>query len=258
MVQRRDLLRTGLTVCGCAVCGGFGIGASGRYARADGPTAIRGSGYELWFIGAQRETIMNGKLASALDLKTLADRPHLYGVGPIEQLRGEVTIIDSRPALARVTPDGTVSVAENFDAGMPFFVWAEVAGWIERPIPAEIRSYQDLERFVPQAAEGAGLDADKPLPFLVTGREDLIEFHILNRVGDAPHNMETHKKIQIKFELEQAEATIVGFHSTRHRGIFTPGDSNIHIHFQTPDNRQSGHIQGIEIGSGATLRLPAG
>jgi acetolactate decarboxylase len=247
-----------LTARGCAACGALGIGASGRDARADGPTAIGGSGYELWFIGAQRETIMNGKLAAALDLRTLANRPHLYGVGPIEQLRGEVTIIGSRPALARVAPDGTVSVAESFDAGMPFFVWAEVAGWIERPIPAEIRSYQDLERFVPKAAEAAGLDAEKPLPFLVTGREDLIEFHILNRIGDAPHNMETHKKIQTKFELEQAEATIVGFHSTRHRGIFTPGDSNIHIHFQTPDNRQSGHIQGLEIGSGATLGLPAG
>jgi hypothetical protein len=27
---------------------------------------------------------------------------------------------------------------------------------------------------------------EKPLPFLATGREDLIEFHILNRLGDLP------------------------------------------------------------------------
>jgi hypothetical protein len=51
------------------------------------PTAICGSGYELWFIGAQRETIMNGKLAAALDLKTLAHRSHLYGLGPIRRAR---------------------------------------------------------------------------------------------------------------------------------------------------------------------------
>jgi len=257
MVSRRDVLRTSLTVCGCAACGALGVGASGRDARADGATAIAGMGYELWFIGAQRETIMNGKLAAALDLKTLADSPHLYGVGPIEQLRGEVTIVDSRPALARVMPDGTVNVTRSFDAGVPFFVWAEVPRWIETPMPAEIQSFADLERFVPKAATAAGLDADKPLPFLLGGREALIEFHILNRVGDAPHNMEMHKKIQIKFELAKAEATIVGFHSTRHRGVFTPGDSNIHIHFQTPDNSQSGHIQRLEIGAGANLRMPA-
>jgi acetolactate decarboxylase len=233
------------------------MGMSGGSVRADSRTAIAGTGYGLWFIGAQRETIMNGELAAALDLKTLADLPHLYGLGPIEQLRGEVTIVDSRPALARVAPDRTVNVTQNFDAGVPFFVWAEVPRWLETPIPAEVRSFEDLERFVPQAAEAAGLDSEKPLPFLVGGREDLIEFHILDRIGDAPHNMEQHKKIQVKFELEKVEATIVGFHSTKHRGVFTPGDSNIHIHFQTPDNRQSGHIQKLAIGDGATLSLPA-
>jgi acetolactate decarboxylase len=198
---------------------------------------------------------MNGKLAAALDLKTLAGRPHLYGLGPIEELRGEVTIADTRPALARVASDGTVNVTRSFNAGVPFFVWAEVPHWVEMPIPAEVRSFEDLERFVPRAAEALGLDT-KPLPFLVNGREDLIEFHILNRIGDPPLNMEEHKKIQIKFELAQVEATIVGFHSTRHRGIFTPGDSNIHIHFQTPYNGSSGHIQKLEIGRAATLRLP--
>jgi acetolactate decarboxylase len=197
---------------------------------------IRGGGYELWFIGAQRETIMNGKLAAALDLRTLADRPHLYGLGPLEQLRGEATIADSRPALARVGPDGMVKVTQSFNAGVPFFVWAEVPRWIEIPFPTEIGSFEDLERFVPRAAAAAGLDAEKPLPFLVSGGRDLIEFHILNRIGDATHNMEMREKIKVKFELSEAEATIVGFHSTRHRGVFTPGDSNIHIHFQTPDN----------------------
>jgi acetolactate decarboxylase len=200
---------------------------------------------------------MKGKLAAVLDLKTLAGRPHLYGLGPIEQLRGEVTIADSRPALARVAPDGTVNVTHSFDAGVPFFVWAEVPRWIKVPIPAEVRSFEDLERFVPRAAAATGLDAEKPLPFLVGGHEDLIEFHILNRIGDPPHNMDERKKIQIIFELARVGATIVGFHSTRHRRVFTPGDSNIHIHFQTPDNSNSGHIQKLEVGDGATLCLPA-
>ena len=89
------------------------------------------------------------------------------------------------------------------------------------------------------------------------GRERLIEFHVLNRIGDAPHDMEMHKKVQVVFELEDAEMTIVGFHSTKHRGIFTPGDSNIHIHFQTLDNSKSGHMQKLQLGEGAILSLPA-
>jgi alpha-acetolactate decarboxylase len=257
MISRRQILRASLTVCGCAMCNERGISTFADSARADSPTAIKGTGYDLWFIGGQRETIMNGKLAATLDLRTLASRQHLYGIGPIEQLRGEVTIADSRPALARIASDGTVKVTQNFETGVPFFVWAEVPLWHQFPIPAAIRSFEDLESFVPKAAAATGLDADKPLPFLVRGRERLIEFHILNRIGDRPHNMEMHKKVQVTFELEKAETTIVGFHSTKHRGIFTPGDSNIHIHFQTPDNTNSGHIQKLELGDGAILSLPA-
>ena len=186
-------------------------------------------------------------------MRTIASRPHIYGNGPIEQLRGAVTVVDSRRALARVASDDTVKVSQSFETGVPFFVWAEVARWQQIPIPADVRSFEDLGRFVPKAAAAAGLDAEKPLPFLVGGRADRIEFHIVNRIGDGPHNMEMHKKIQVAFELEKAEATIVGFHSNKHRGIFTLGDSNIHIHFQTADNTESGHIQKFECGSGMSV-----
>jgi hypothetical protein len=135
MVERRDILKTSLTLCGCAASG-----ALGAEARADGPTTVSGTGYQLWFIGAQRETIMNGKLAAALDLNTLANRTHIYGLGPLEQLRGEVTIADGRPALARVAPDGTVSVTRSFAVGAPFFVWAEASSSSTSRSPTSCRA----------------------------------------------------------------------------------------------------------------------
>ena len=95
--------------------------------------------------------------------------------------RGEVTIADSRPALARVASDGTVKVTQSFETGVPFFVWVEVPLWQQVPIPPDVRSFEELESFVPKAAAAAGLDADKPLPFVVDGRERLIDFHIAGR-----------------------------------------------------------------------------
>lgn len=254
MVTRRSILKVGL--CSCAACGAAFDGLA-KAVRADAPMRVQERGYDLRFLGAQRETIMHGKLAAALDLRTLAKTPHLYGIGPIEQLRGEVTIADSRPALARVGPDGAVRVVESFETGVPFFVWAEVPAWQTVPIPAEVRSFADLQAFVPRAAASAGLNPHKPLPFLIRGRQDHIEFHVLNRIGDAAHSMEMHKKIQIVFELAQAETIIVGFHSPDHRGVFTPMDSTIHIHFQTADNSKSGHIQKLELGKDLSLSLPS-
>jgi acetolactate decarboxylase len=255
MLSRRSLLKAALGPCLCQVCGASGIVA--RAAFADAPTRVHGPGYEMQFIGAQRETVANGKLAGILDLRTLADIPHLYGIGPIEQLRGEVTIIDSRPSLAYVEPDRSIRVRQTYEASVPFFVWASVPGWRKVTIPAEVQSFDQLEKFVPIAAYAAGLDPQKPFPFRLGGTQNLIEFHILNRTGTEPHNPERHRQIQVTYELLDAEARIVGFHSTLHRGIISPVASAIHMHFQSPDNRTSGHVQKLELGGNAVLEYPA-
>src|SRR2546430_2366049 len=169
MLSRRSVLKAGLGPCSCWVCGSPAIVNTSLAAQADQPIHIQGSGYDLRFVGDQRETIMNGKLAAALDLRTLERTPHLYGIGPIEQLRGEVTIAASRPSLARVRPDGSIGVTESFEAGAPFLVWAQVPVWRALPIPPEVRSFADLEAFVPRSAASVGLDPHKPLPFLIRG-----------------------------------------------------------------------------------------
>jgi acetolactate decarboxylase len=256
MLSRRRVIKATLGACNCIACWLAQFASSDSSAQGDQPTHFHGSGYDLRFIGAQQDTIMNGRLAAAIDLRGLAMTRHLYAIGPIEQLRGEVTIIDSRPALARVGTDGALQVIQTFEAGAPFLVWAEVPAWQTLPVPTEVRSFSDLAAFVPHSAAKLGFDPQQPIPFLVQGREDLIEFHILNRKGDEPHSPQKHKSIQVAFELMRADSTIVGFYSVSHRGVFTPIDSTIHIHFQTPDNTSSGHIQMLEIGPGAILSLP--
>jgi hypothetical protein len=114
MLTRRHLLHTSLFT-GCAVCAAL---ATSRPSTAEvvAPSKISGPGYDLSFLGSQRQTIMTGDRAAHLDLRTLKGRPHLYGIGPIEGLTGEVTIADSRPSLARVGADGLVHVTESYEA----------------------------------------------------------------------------------------------------------------------------------------------
>lgn len=253
MLSRRTVIKASLGACSCGLCGAAARAQGAAAGDAAQQTHVVGPGYKLGFVGAQRDTINNGKLAAAIDLRSLAATPHLYAIGPIEQLRGEVTVIDSRPALSRVGANGAVEVTASFDTGAPFLVWAEVPAWRTIAIPPEVRTFKDLESFIPRVA---GAAAERALPFRVDGRNDMIDFHILNRIGDPPHNAERHKQIQVPFELTQAEAVVVGFYSQSHRGIFTTMDSAIHLHFQTPDNKNSGHIQSVEIGAGAVLSLP--
>src|SRR5262249_54842786 len=79
---------------------------------------------------------------------------------------------------------------------------------------------------------------------------ELIDFHIVNATPDTPPGIEAHQKIQIPFELHGQDVKVVGFWSSQHQGVFTPMGTNMHAHFQTPDNKVSGHVQGLKIAQG--------
>jgi acetolactate decarboxylase len=124
-------------------------------------------------------------------------------------------------------------------------------------VPYQVQTYAGLEQFVAKAGKETGLI--QAFPFVVKGRATLIDFHVVNARPETPPGMAAHQKIQIPFGLHAQEATLVGFWSDRHQGIFTPMGTNIHVHFQTADNKTSGHVQGLDFGqNGMTLSLPKG
>jgi acetolactate decarboxylase len=257
MLTRRQSIHAGL-VTGCAACAALATGrlfAAGA-TDAPAPSKIEGAGYSLWYLGSQRQTIMTGDRAAHLDLLTLKGRPHLYGIGPIQGLTGEVTIADSRPSLARVGDDRLVHVTESYEAGVPFFVWAEIAAWQTHDLPEDVATYAELERFVGEAGAKTGLT--QAFPFVMTGRPELIDFHVVNATPATPPGLEDHKKIQIPFALHGQDVTLVGFWSSQHQGVFTPMGTNMHVHFQTLDNKVSGHVQGLKLAQGMRLGLPKG
>lgn len=257
MLSRRHLLHSTLVGTGCTACAALATGVLSRPARAaDVPGLIDGPGYVLRFVGSQRETIMLGRRGGRFDLRTLRARPHLYGLGPIEGLTGEVTIVDGRPSLARVGPDGVVRVEEGFDADVPFFVWAEVLGsWRTAPMPDAVRSYAELEAFVGEAGRAAGLT--RAFPFTVTGVPARVDLHVVNLAPGAPSGTAAHGEGQANLSLARRRATLVGFWSSEHAGVFTPMDSRVHVHVQDAGNDLSGHVDGVDLAGGMALGLPA-
>lgn len=253
------LTRRNFVLSNCAACAALAnLGIVDAIA-AGGPSTedIPGPGYVIHFINHMRDVIMSGKRDAVLDLRTLNKKSHLYGLGPIEGLTGEVTIIDGKPALSRIGADHLPHVTESYDVGVPFFVWAEVDSWRTITIPSTVTSSEELEKFIGETASKFSLD--KAFPFLVTGKLKLVNYHVVNAKPDTPAGMEAHKQIQVPFDLKQSTVTLVGFWSNQHRGVFTPMDSNMHVHFQSADNIASGHVQHLELsGNENTLHLPNG
>jgi acetolactate decarboxylase len=61
----------------------------------------------------------------------------------------------------------------------------------------------------------------------------------------------------VRRTIEHTPVELVGFHSLDHRGIFTPKESNVHVHLRTEDGRISGHLEAIRLAPGARLAVPA-
>ena len=206
-------------------------------------------------VGEMRTVMQKGDLSAAIDLRKLSDVEHLYALGPVEGLKGEVTVWDGRPSIARVV-DGKVRTSEGYDVKACFLVYAQVRSWHEVAIPDDVRDAEQLEAFVARAAARLGIDVARPFPFAVRGTLAQVGFHVVNKTDDAPHSRETHDKVKVHFTAERAAAKLIGFYSDRHHGVFTHHGTNVHIHVITDDGKQSGHVETLRLSAGSVLLLP--
>ena len=81
-------------------------------------------------------------------------------------------------------------------------------------------------------------------------------FHVLCNQSDGEYNPELHEKAKVRLPIADKSVEIVGFYSRQHRGVFTPRDSDFHMHVRTLDNQLSGHLESFSFSQGMILYLP--
>jgi len=205
--------------------------------------------------GAQRD-VLGGDIRGHVDLEPLAALENLYGLGPLEEVKGEITIIDSAATVARVADDGGIAITTGFSHRACFLVYSQVQRWQKVVLPEEVIDEKTLETALPQLAAEYGIDSSLPFPFLLRGQPDRLVFHVLNKTDGLTHSPELHEKAKIKFTLEDTGIEVIGFYSSAHRGIFTPGHSAIHIHVRSKDGLASGNVDTLSFPGGIDLFLP--
>jgi len=217
--------------------------------------ATTGACAGVQWVGAQR-AVLAGDLGSHISLERLAGLAHLYAVGPVAGLRGEITVVDGRPYVSRVE-DGRIVVDRSFRHEAAFLVWAQVARWHDLAIPDTVADGRDLEDFVLERTRGPGMHLEAPFAFVMRGVAARVSLHILDRRDDRPHSRERHEEIKVRFAIERCAVEIVGFCSQRHAGIFVPAGRRMHMHVCSSDRGMAGHVDDLRPGPGMKLRLPA-
>jgi acetolactate decarboxylase len=214
----------------------------------------RDTGFTVKWVGAQRK-VLEGDISGHIALASISGLQNLYAVGPAEGLRGEVSIFDSVPSISRIV-DGALKVDTNFNVNACFLAYAQVSAWHRVTIPAAISDEASLESYIVKFVSELGIDVNQPFPFLINGTPERATFHVLDKRDGLPHNPDLHEKAKVRFHLQNELVDVIGFYSNRHRGIFTPGDANIHMHVNSADGRMSGHLEKIQLERGATLAVP--
>lgn len=219
------------------------------------------------YVGAQKEIFKTGKAASVVSLEELAGKKGVFAIGPIDGLDGEITIFDSKPYITKVRGND-YTVDKTLKHGAIFLVWTEQANWIDVPVPATVKGYVDLQKFVKEQAQKAGIDVTKSFPFLMNGTPAEIKWHInVDRTDGKPITKELFAKSKQGYVAKSEPVDIIGFYAEKHPGEFisqyAPAikegsgmENHIHIHLVSKTSKAAGHIDDITFGDGMVLRLP--
>jgi acetolactate decarboxylase len=166
-----------------------------------------------------------------------------------------VSIFDSVPLIAEVQ-NGRASVSLDLCRRAAFLVYAIVEKWRRITIGKPIGNEQQLEEQLLPIAVESGIDVDQPFPFLLHCHVAQATFHILCNQTSGEYSRELHEKAKVRLSMADESVEIIGFYSRRHRGVFTPRDSDFHMHVRTLDNQLSGHLETFSLSRGPMLYLP--
>ena len=209
---------------------------------------------EVKIIGQMKDVMFKGELFGKINLDTIKSRNHLYGLGPLAYLTGEVLILDGKAYKSRVETDSTMKVVETFAIQAPFFGYASIPNWNEHNLPDSIYTISQLEQYVDSLTK----NSKRPFFFKLSGTVKQATIHIVNlpEGSKVSSPAEAHEG-QMNYELKNEKSDIIGFFSTAHKTIFTHHDTFLHMHLITSDRQKMGHLDELFLEKGsAKLYLP--
>ena len=212
-------------------------------------TNIVDVGAQVIVTGAMRRTMWEGQLAGLIAMDSIA-KPGMFGIGPLEHLRGEITMVDGRCFVSYVMADGSVTVEERTDGKAPFFVHTNVAQWNRVELPVQVVDLVSLDAFFTEWAA----TREEPFVFRLRGLVGEADIHVMDvPLGTTINGPDEAHAHQVVVHDIGNEGTLVGFYSTKHRTVFTHHDTSIHVHYIAWDHSVMGHVDALRIDPSKTL-----
>ena len=194
-------------------------------------------------IGQMSDVMWQGKLDGIISTDTISSKG-TYGLGPLENLRGEVLVFDGDTYISGINEVDELYVKKVKDAKSPFFVYVNESDLKESRLSSNVYDLSSLENFLDNKFETVSI----PFVFVLKGNWKNINVHSVDLpIGSKVTSpKEAHEGLK-NFKYKNIDGYLVGFFSRKHQTIFTHHDSFIHCHFISKDKNIMGHVDGFEI-----------
>jgi len=237
---------------------GLSFSLGGAYFFASGlPADSRARLITVHDRGSIQDVFVDGG-APKVFLSEIETERHLYALGPLSKLRGELMILDSVPWEARVR-GGKVQVKSDWKESAAFLVWASVAKWQKTRVPLSVVNLSAFESWLLSLSGKPGSPLQFQYPFLLKGRFARVSWHIVNvRDDGTPLTEEKHRAQTYHGESKDVNAEFLGFYSPEHQGIFINQGRRTHIHMKVGDELIA-HVDSFDLDDrhGLILYVPS-
>jgi len=197
-------------------------------------------------VGAMKNVMKKGELNGTIQLDTILPNENLFAIGPVEFLKGEITVFNGRSFVSKVESDSTMTISEILDVKAPFLVYANVKNWKEITVPNNVVDLISLENFLNSLN-----NSKNPFAFKIEADIEQATIHIVNLPsGTTVSSPEEAHQGQVNYILKDKTVDLIGFYSTKHHTVFTHHDTNMHIHLITKDQKQMGHLENLVFKKG--------
>ncbi len=197
---------------------------------------------QVKIVGKMKDVMWKGQLYGSISLDTIKNKEHLYGIGPIEYLTGEILIIDGKSYKSTVLVDSSLKVEETYNLKAPFFGYTNISKWYDQNLPDSVQTIKQLEIYLNQITK----NSPRPFMFKLMGTIEKATIHVVNLPKDSKVSSPEEAHVgQTNYNLSKKNCEIIGFFSTEHKAVFTHHDTFLHMHLITADRQKMGHLDDV-------------
>jgi acetolactate decarboxylase len=209
---------------------------------------------EVKSAGEMRKIIHDADLSAKIRLDTLA-REHLFAIGTVDSLRGEISIVNGKPLVSSIQ-ETFIRTDTTLNHSATLLVYTYVKNWKVVTIEQDLNNFEEFELLIKRLASENGIDVTKPFPFMARTWVKNMSFHVIDWQSGFLHTADTHKQFAHELWHSAEVVMLAGFYSENHQGIFTPYNSKMHVHTITSNPMTCGHLETIETYGKVALYFP--